>query len=80
MSGAFEQATVHPGMPVYGIDGLRLGEVEAVRGHSICVKGHTIPEAAIDYVDQDAVHLQLARSALLAQPDPDLAPIDRGAE
>jgi len=67
---------VQPGMPVFGIDGLRLGEVEAVREHSIRVRGHMIPEAAIEHIDRDAVHLHLARSAFLAQHDPDLAPTD----
>lgn len=73
MNQSFEQSAIQTGMPVYGVDGVRVGEVESLGENSIHVRGHRIPAAAIDHIDQDAVHLHLARAAFLAHQDADLA-------
>ena len=60
---------IAPGTPVYGVDGELLGPVEAVdEGHSLRVLEHHVPPAAITRVDDDGVHLQLAKAAFTAAP------------
>lgn len=60
---------IAPGTPVYGVDGELLGPVEAVdEGPSLRVLEHHIPAEAITRVDDDGVHLQLAKAAFTAAP------------
>jgi hypothetical protein len=68
MQGELDPGAIRPGMPVYGVDGVPLGEVEAVEpDRAIRVLTHKVPPAAIDYVDEAGVHLQVARAAFVAR-------------
>ncbi len=66
---------IKPGTPVFTLDGKQLGPVESV-GEDRCIRvlTHTVPPAAIERVDDDGVHLCLARAAFAAAP-----PITRDA-
>ena len=61
---------IDPGTAVIGVDGVAIGEVEAVDESGIRVAGQTVPPAAIERVAQDGIHLHLARTAFEARKDP----------
>ena len=71
MSGERQLDKIEPGATVIGVDGATIGTVEAINGEGIRVAGHEVPAAAIERVDRDGVHLQLARTAFEAHQDPD---------
>jgi len=64
--------TIEPGMVVYGVDGVKIGPVEAVHPEGIRVASHEVPRQAITHVDTTGVHLQVARVAFTAHRDMDL--------
>jgi len=68
-----EQARdIHEGMPVYGIDGRKVGPVEAADAQGFRAAHQPIPYTAVDRVVGGVVHLRLAATALAARPDPPL--------
>ena len=64
--------TIEPGMVVYGADGGEIGPVEAIHQASIQVASQEVPRAAITHVDNEGVHLQVAKIALMARRDVDV--------
>jgi len=65
---------IHEGMPVYGIDGRKIGPVEAADERGFRAAHQPIPYTAVDRVIGGVVHLRLAATALAARPDTPLAP------
>jgi hypothetical protein len=66
---------IKPGTPVFTFDGKELGSVESVdEDRCIRVHTHTVPQAAIERVDDSGVHLVLAHAAFAAA-----SPITRDA-
>jgi hypothetical protein len=63
---------IHAGMPVYGIDGRKVGPVEAADAQGFRAAHQPIPYTAVDRVIGGVVHLRLAATALAARPDPPL--------
>jgi uncharacterized protein (TIGR02271 family) len=78
MSESTSLERIDPGMPVYGSDGEQLGAVEAVNPTGIRVASHDVPRAAVARVDQDGVHLQLAKVAFMARRDMDVEAASTG--
>jgi hypothetical protein len=63
-------AHIKPGTPVIGVDGVPIGTVEEVSQSGIRVAGQEVPPMAIDRIEQDGIHLRLARTAFEARKDP----------
>lgn len=72
MNDTINLDTIDPGMPVLGADGEAIGPVDSVHPTSIRVADREIPREAIAAVDEQGVHLRIAKVALLSHRDPDV--------
>ena len=72
MSAQHTTETILPGTLVIGIDGSRIGTVEAADRDGLRVAGHNVPAAAIASVEEDRVLLVVAKVAFRARRDPHL--------
>jgi len=58
-TAGYEQ--IVPGLPVMSRDGMELGLVERFDGTQLQIPGWSVPVAAIDRVEENVIHLRLAR-------------------
>jgi len=62
MSTTAGHEQIVPGLPVVSRDGIELGLVERFDGTQLQIPGWSIPVAAIDRIENNTVHLRLARA------------------